>query len=169
MLACFSQPITHLSTHHAPSTKHIRCKLKNRSSASALELITSLYNHSLLTSYISYGKFITVTHIHTNTPTHLLLLNILFLDVGNLPLSQDADTIKYSKWNGSLISFCLIDIYLKKTNKPIQTCSFLFDFGFHLYLHVVAFLSELEYFGFYNLSKTSFIICLLAEFFTDTH
>lgn len=113
------------SAHH--SSFHESCSLHkahqvHRSSASALELITSLYNHSLLTFYISYGKFITVTHIHTNTPTHLLLLNILFLDVGNLPLSQDADTIKYSKWNGSLISFCLIDIYLKKKQyKPVPS------------------------------------------------
>lgn len=78
------------------------------------------------------------SQLYTYTPTHIhpLLLNIQFLEISDLSFSYYVDSIKYIKWNGSLISSHLIDIYLK----IIQTCSLLFDLGFHFYIHVMAFL-----------------------------
>lgn len=44
--------------------------------------------------------------------------------------------------------------------KITWTCSILFDFGFHLYAHVISLLSQLEYLSLHELCETAFTVCL---------
>lgn len=54
----------------------------------------------------------------------------------------------------------MLNKLINKYFKTIQTCSLLSDLGFHLYCHVMSFLSQLKYFSIYEFCETAFIICL---------